>query len=202
MRSSTWRFSRLMERILFSNYYRELFEGDSAAEGKIWPGGSSGTDLCARSSFTCNEECCRWKEFSRFGNSLRHVGDKALESLGRTKEKFVDFLEPLVESCLPESVLRAFERSKISGDADASKSRRSLEKLMSFLRHEIESEEIINLAREGFVKNGGLFKRNKSAVLDATDTATTAMLVSTNPSYDGASTGKKNCVFCKISLKL
>ncbi|GFY42231.1 uncharacterized protein TNIN_476981 [Trichonephila inaurata madagascariensis] len=26
---------------------------------------------------------------------------RALESLGRTKEKFADFLEPLVESCLP-----------------------------------------------------------------------------------------------------
>ncbi|XP_071036469.1 uncharacterized protein [Parasteatoda tepidariorum] len=32
---------------------------------------------------------------------------RALESLGRTKEKFADFLEPLVESCLPENVMRA-----------------------------------------------------------------------------------------------
>ncbi|GFT68666.1 uncharacterized protein TNCV_4813811 [Trichonephila clavipes] len=32
---------------------------------------------------------------------------RALESLERTKEKFADFLEPLVESCLPENVLRA-----------------------------------------------------------------------------------------------
>ncbi|GFS61773.1 integrase catalytic domain-containing protein [Trichonephila clavipes] len=30
---------------------------------------------------------------------------RALESLGRTKEKFADFPEPLVESCLPENVL-------------------------------------------------------------------------------------------------
>ncbi|GFS67380.1 putative RNA-directed DNA polymerase from transposon X-element [Trichonephila clavipes] len=34
----------------------------------------------------------------------------ALESLGRTKEKFAEFLEPLVESCLPENVLRAWEK--------------------------------------------------------------------------------------------
>nr|GBN10487.1 hypothetical protein AVEN_37628-1 [Araneus ventricosus]GBN10514.1 hypothetical protein AVEN_149737-1 [Araneus ventricosus] len=100
---------------------------------------------------------------------------RALESLGRTKEKFADFLEPLVESCLPESVLRAWERSRISGVVEDSTSQRSLEKLMSFLRHEVESEETIKLAREGFVKNGGTFKRNKSAVLDTTDTATTAM---------------------------
>ncbi|GFV07591.1 putative RNA-directed DNA polymerase from transposon X-element [Trichonephila clavipes] len=32
----------------------------------------------------------------------------ALESLGRTQEKFADFLEPLVESCLPEALLRAW----------------------------------------------------------------------------------------------
>ncbi|XP_035218179.1 uncharacterized protein LOC118191484 [Stegodyphus dumicola] len=36
----------------------------------------------------------------------------ALDSLGRTKEKFAEaeFLEPLVESCLPETVLRAWEK--------------------------------------------------------------------------------------------
>ncbi|GBL89924.1 hypothetical protein AVEN_178350-1 [Araneus ventricosus] len=34
----------------FSNCNRELFKGDSTAEGKIWPGGSFGTNLCARSS--------------------------------------------------------------------------------------------------------------------------------------------------------
>ncbi|GFW18076.1 DUF1758 domain-containing protein [Trichonephila clavipes] len=32
---------------------------------------------------------------------------RALNSLGRTKEKFADFLGPLEESCLPENVLRA-----------------------------------------------------------------------------------------------
>ncbi|GBL95135.1 hypothetical protein AVEN_253484-1 [Araneus ventricosus] len=59
---------------------------------------------------------------------------------------------------------------------------------MSSLCHEVESEEMINLDREGFVKNSGLFKGNKGAVLDTTDMATTAMLVSTNSSYDGTST--------------
>ncbi|GBM41055.1 hypothetical protein AVEN_180959-1 [Araneus ventricosus] len=32
---------------------------------------------------------------------------RALESLGRTKDTFTDFLEPLVESGVPDSVLRA-----------------------------------------------------------------------------------------------
>ncbi|GFX27501.1 DUF1758 domain-containing protein [Trichonephila clavipes] len=37
---------------------------------------------------------------------------RALESLGRTQEKYGDFLIPLVESCLPEETLLAWERSQ------------------------------------------------------------------------------------------
>ncbi|GFT31547.1 integrase catalytic domain-containing protein [Trichonephila clavipes] len=80
---------------------------------------------------------------------------RVLESLGRTKEKFADFLEPLVELCLLENVLRAWERRRISESTDDATSQRSLEKLMCFLRHEIESEEMIRLAREGFGKDRG-----------------------------------------------
>ncbi|GFT26505.1 uncharacterized protein TNCV_3603551 [Trichonephila clavipes] len=112
---------------------------------------------------------------------------RALESLGRTKEIFADFLEPLVESCLPESVLRAWERSRVLEDKDDSTSQRSLEKLMCFVSHEVESKEMINLAREGFGKNNGVLKRNnnKNIIADVPDVAMTAMLVSTNASRDG-----------------
>ncbi|GBN70456.1 hypothetical protein AVEN_228019-1 [Araneus ventricosus] len=37
---------------------------------------------------------------------------RALESLGRTQEKYGDFLSPLVVSCLPEEVSVAWERSR------------------------------------------------------------------------------------------
>ncbi|GFY78828.1 integrase catalytic domain-containing protein [Trichonephila inaurata madagascariensis] len=67
---------------------------------------------------------------------------RALESLGRTKEKFADFLEPLVESCLLENVLRWWERRRISESTDDATSQISLEKLMCFLRHEVESKKI------------------------------------------------------------
>ncbi|GFS91309.1 DUF1758 domain-containing protein [Trichonephila clavipes] len=52
---------------------------------------------------------------------------RALESLGRTKENFADFLEPLVESCLPENVMRAWETRRISESTDDATSQRSLE---------------------------------------------------------------------------
>ncbi|GFS52051.1 putative RNA-directed DNA polymerase from transposon X-element [Trichonephila inaurata madagascariensis] len=70
----------------------------------------------------------------------------ALESLGRTKEKFAEFLEPLVESCLPETVLRAWERSRFVEDSSPQDSARSLDKLLCFLRNEVQSEEMIKLA--------------------------------------------------------
>ncbi|XP_035234049.1 uncharacterized protein LOC118205885 isoform X2 [Stegodyphus dumicola] len=74
----------------------------------------------------------------------------ALDSLGRTKEKFAEFLEPLVESCLPETVLRAWERSRSMEDtASQQDSARSLDKLLCFLRNEVQSEEMIKLARTG-----------------------------------------------------
>ncbi|GFV02549.1 DUF1758 domain-containing protein [Trichonephila clavipes] len=37
---------------------------------------------------------------------------QSLESLGRTQEKYGDFLTPLLESCLPEKILMAWERKR------------------------------------------------------------------------------------------
>ncbi|GBL66607.1 hypothetical protein AVEN_222571-1 [Araneus ventricosus] len=89
---------------------------------------------------------------------------RALDTLGSSKEKFADFLSPLVESCLPEDVLRAWERHRTSSilNNDAKlpeNSQRSLENLMDFLRQEVNGEEIISLARSGF-ECQGKFKRD------------------------------------------
>ncbi|GFY52959.1 uncharacterized protein TNIN_141701 [Trichonephila inaurata madagascariensis] len=69
-----------------------------------------------------------------------------LESLGRTQEKIAHFLEPLGESCLLEAVLRAWERCRNSDPtSEGQGSDRSLGRLMTFLRKEVESEEMILL---------------------------------------------------------
>ncbi|GFW72833.1 uncharacterized protein TNCV_1266761 [Trichonephila clavipes] len=39
---------------------------------------------------------------------------RALESLGRTQERFGDFLASLVESCLPEEVLMTWNGTEIT----------------------------------------------------------------------------------------
>ncbi|KAI5638915.1 hypothetical protein NE865_08481 [Phthorimaea operculella] len=71
---------------------------------------------------------------------------QALESLKVTKDKFAAILYPMIESALPEDLLRSWNRSRAKCD----KVDDELAKLMSFLKSEVESEERISLARQGF----------------------------------------------------
>ncbi|GBM78864.1 hypothetical protein AVEN_157822-1 [Araneus ventricosus] len=77
---------------------------------------------------------------------------RALESLGRMQEKCGDFLSPLVQSCLPEEVLVAWERRR-NHRLTETKESRTLEQLMNFLRQEVKGEEMVNLARTGFASH-------------------------------------------------
>ncbi|GFS89640.1 uncharacterized protein NPIL_315741 [Nephila pilipes] len=83
--------------------------------------------------------------------------DPRKRNLGRTKEKFADFLKSLVESYLPENVLRVWERCKISGARDDATRQRSLEKHVFF---GMISKRKKGSASEGFVKNSGIIKSN------------------------------------------
>ncbi|GBO26555.1 hypothetical protein AVEN_148045-1 [Araneus ventricosus] len=117
---------------------------------------------------------------------------RALESLGRTQEKYGDFLSPLVESCLPEEILVAWERSRNMKDVSQIEDR-SLEKLMNFLKQEVKGEEMVELARTGFSSPANQKKKEAANKLDNYPTAAT--LVSTNIRNN---TGKRNllCIFC------
>ncbi|GFV63708.1 DUF1758 domain-containing protein, partial [Trichonephila clavipes] len=66
---------------------------------------------------------------------------RSLESLGKTQDKYGDFLMPLVESCLPEEVLVAWKRSR--NHQTESEGSRSLEQLMNFLRQEVKGGEMV-----------------------------------------------------------
>ncbi|GBM79743.1 hypothetical protein AVEN_40196-1 [Araneus ventricosus] len=71
---------------------------------------------------------------------------RALESLGRTQEKYGEFLSPLVEFCWPAEVLVEWERSR-NHSLTETKESRTLEQLMNFLLQEVKGEEMVNLAR-------------------------------------------------------
>ncbi|XP_054283392.1 uncharacterized protein LOC129000453 [Macrosteles quadrilineatus] len=84
---------------------------------------------------------------------------RALETLGVTSDKFASMLYPLVESALPEEILRAWERHhsgrllhipSTSTSSDLVISSNFLEELLDFLKAEVESEERLALARSSF----------------------------------------------------
>ncbi|GBO07910.1 hypothetical protein AVEN_11429-1 [Araneus ventricosus] len=74
---------------------------------------------------------------------------RALERLGRAQEKYGDFLSPLLESCLSEEILVAWERSRNMKETSQVEDR-FLEKIMNFLKQEVKGEEMVELARTGF----------------------------------------------------
>ncbi|GBM54235.1 hypothetical protein AVEN_213716-1 [Araneus ventricosus] len=86
---------------------------------------------------------------------------RALERRVRTQEKYGDFLSPLVESCLPEEALVAWERSR-NHSLTETKESRILEQLMNFLRQEVKGEEMANLARTGFASHQSSQRRTNS----------------------------------------
>ncbi|GFS59878.1 uncharacterized protein TNCV_3956901 [Trichonephila clavipes] len=96
------------------------------------------------------KECCVGRAKTNLSRLYDELEGKlrALESLGRTQERFGDFLAPLVESCLPEEVLMTWERNRNHhelSDNTAGKNIRSLENLMTFLRQEVQGEEMVVL---------------------------------------------------------
>ncbi|UYV63047.1 hypothetical protein LAZ67_2002938 [Cordylochernes scorpioides] len=79
---------------------------------------------------------------------------RSLESLGVDTKENTAWLFPMIESCLPEDVLVAWQRSPLnsceaSKDSNSNSSSR-LNNLLDFLRREVEGEERRLLARRGF----------------------------------------------------
>ncbi|XP_045482841.1 uncharacterized protein LOC123686673 [Harmonia axyridis] len=87
-------------------------------------------------------------------NKLSFLYDKlesqlrSLETLDVTSDTCAAMLYPLVESCLPEDLIRVWQRSSHYDVESTLKIR--LDNLMIFLRKEVENEERITLAVAGF----------------------------------------------------
>jgi len=103
---------------------------------------------------------------------------RSLESLGVTVDQMVEFLFPMVESCLPEDILLAWQRSGNFG-VDGSQlkpPKTELDYLMAFLKQEIDHEEQRKLARTGFESSEK--KTRKSEYVDSEDIPSAAGLFS------------------------
>ncbi|GFT71620.1 integrase catalytic domain-containing protein [Trichonephila clavipes] len=120
---------------------------------------------------------------------------RALESLGVTKEKYASMLLPLVESCLPAEILRAWER--YVGYSSDESGKKDLDSLMKFLSIELSSEDRIKLARNSFDSKKSNYKNKLGNI---STTATAADLFNSN--FKNRKDFKfknnnKNCIFCE-----
>ncbi|UYV73036.1 K02A2.6-like [Cordylochernes scorpioides] len=121
---------------------------------------------------------------------------RALGSLGVTTDKCAAILYPMVESALPEDLFVAWERTrhhhKPGEDGKHKSSEVLLDKLMEFLKHEVEGSERMRLARQPFSSSyPSQFNRDKPPK-PKTSVATAASLVVA----DGKSNNAYKCVFC------
>ncbi|XP_011698795.1 PREDICTED: uncharacterized protein LOC105456446 [Wasmannia auropunctata] len=136
--------------------------------------------------------------------SLSSIFDKiecyirALETLGVTTDKCAAMLYPLVESTLPEEVLRAWQRSGQRGTTEVNGQRETMDrlaKLLKFLQVEVDNEERIDMALTGFGLSADAEKarkqKNKSETLKETASAS-VFLVSKEQK-------KPVCIFCKAN---
>ncbi|XP_035226052.1 uncharacterized protein LOC118198471 [Stegodyphus dumicola] len=133
----------------------------------------------ANSSNSCNNLC------ALYDNLEQQI--RALETLGVTTDKCAALLYPLVESCLPEDFLRAYQRSANVDHGPDPKCR--LDSLLKFLKSEVESEERISLAMAGFGLKNEVTCGIKSIQIVHDRPSTPASLLS-------ADSPAKKCVFC------
>uniref|UniRef100_A0A1Y1MG61 CCHC-type domain-containing protein n=2 Tax=Photinus pyralis TaxID=7054 RepID=A0A1Y1MG61_PHOPY len=114
---------------------------------------------------------------------------RSLQTLGVNTDMCAAMLYPLVESSLPEEFLRAWQRSSDFAAASSNSMNSRLDKLMKFLRSEVENEERITLAIEGFsLSNDEKFKKPRSKV--ETKTSTASGLI------NSGITSFSKCTFC------
>ncbi|XP_023022263.2 uncharacterized protein [Leptinotarsa decemlineata] len=128
---------------------------------------------------------------------------RALDTLGITSDKCSAMLFPLIESCLPQDSLRAWQRSPHRFEPENSGSAISTEsgpgkldtRLMKFLKTEVENDQRITLATEGF---GFVGQGNASANLSRTVSSSSAKknVSSPVPTATNFVSFDSNCAFC------
>ena len=116
---------------------------------------------------------------------------RVLEMLGVTAKNCAAMLFPLVESALPE-VLRTWQRSSMSEAGKMAEADARLSTLMKFLQAEVQNEERVSMAMQGFflLTKEEKVPKTKLRSEPKKEVATAAGLLSTNASKP------VKCIFC------
>lgn len=130
---------------------------------------------------------------------------RALKSLGVTTDKCSAMLYPLVESSLPEDLLRTWQRqSSLNAAASASTkdnnvspitSKDRLTRLMSFLQAEVDNEQRISMAMSGFGLKGELVN-GKDKKKKKLETESKSEISTASGLLNAKETMKSECIFC------
>lgn len=115
---------------------------------------------------------------------------RSLESIGVTKEKYAAMLFPLVESSIPEDLLRVWLRNPVLSKGDSYGDK--LSQLLSFLRAEVEGEERISLAKTGFKQNDSSQRKKDKEFEISSPVATANDLFTSNRKKEVS----HSCLFC------
>jgi hypothetical protein len=121
---------------------------------------------------------------------------RALESIGMTTDKCAAMLFPMIESCIPEEILRVWLRNPVVATNVVPQNNAYSDKfkqLLSFFRSEVEEEERIFLAN-------AWFKLTKDSVRkDKTEPCTEGSLAPASHLFSGErNVGKQlGCIFCE-----
>ncbi|XP_043480433.1 uncharacterized protein LOC122510087 [Leptopilina heterotoma] len=123
---------------------------------------------------------------------------RALETLGVTTDKCTAMLYPLVESSLPEEVLRVWQRNGVREGGDnrnPEEHKDRLSRLLEFLQREVENEERIEMALSGFGVSADQekAKKHRGKVDHIRDIPTAHTLVTKNIERTVV------CIFCTLS---
>ncbi|GFS41340.1 integrase catalytic domain-containing protein [Trichonephila inaurata madagascariensis] len=126
---------------------------------------------------------------------------RALDSLGLTKDKYLDILFPLVESALPVDAVKLWERQRYLS-TEKNQGKTDLDLLMEFIKNEVDSEFRVKTAREIFHPDKVNNKKNVNQYSESKAVVSTACELLTANDYsksiDNCRKFKKfgNCIFC------
>ena len=129
---------------------------------------------------------------------------RALNSLGVTADKYAAMLYPLVESSLPEEVLRVWQRSgqhettTVTDENGERQEQDRMTKLLNFLQMGVENQERIDMALKGF----GLPTETERSKKVKTKTEITREPASASAPLHQEKTGRYTTCFVEVITKL
>lgn len=140
---------------------------------------------------------------------------RVLETMGIKSKECSAMLFPLIESCIPDELLRVWQRSPLAmsvdnatesdPDSEESPLMSKLKNILKFLRSEVENEQRISLASEGFglrTPNNLPINKHRGQVVGGTKRTGITFSEESMPTAAGLVTFEKKfdpakCIFCE-----